>query len=86
MVQANLRWLGKNDSYIVCFFWLFFNDYHLNQYREIEFEGVIASADSYFIQNGNYKYEPSKINDAHKYSKQTGFHFYLSILFYWFIN
>ena len=40
---------------------------------QIKFNGIIASADDYFINsNGVYVYDPSKIADAHAFCKAKG--------------
>lgn len=41
-------------------------------FSQIKFNGMIASADEYFTDNGTYKYDPLKINDAHNYCKTRG--------------
>lgn len=38
--------------------------------RELQYHGVILSADDYFIKNGTYEYDPAKLSEAHASSRK----------------
>ena len=50
----------------------YFNEHFNFCFREIQFNGIILSTDEFFVKNGVYKFDFTKLSDAHAWNKKRG--------------